>query len=91
MFSVRSAYNMLIATRDRREAWLDHRPSSSNESRVQKEWGSLWRTRVPSKVKVFLWRLAKHSIPTNEERHRRHMADTSSCQLCGMHDSWRHC
>jgi hypothetical protein len=77
-------------TRDRREAWLYHCATSSNEAQIQKEWSSLWRTRVSSKVKVFLWRLAKQSIPTNGERHRRHMTDSSSSQLCGAHDSWRH-
>jgi hypothetical protein len=69
--------NMLIEMRDKREAWLDHRPSGSNEAQIQKEWSSLWHTRVPSKVKVFMWRLAKQSIPTNEERQRRHIVHVS--------------
>jgi hypothetical protein len=60
VFSVRTAYNMLVATRDGREAWLDHRASSSNEEQIQRDWCSLWKTQVPSKVKVFLWRLANN-------------------------------
>ena len=90
IFSVHSAYKMLIATRERREAWMEHRPSRSNGAQIQKQWSSLWRTRVSSKVKIFLWRLAKQSIPTNEVRHRRSMPESSGCQLCGAHDSWRH-
>ena len=39
---------------------------------------------------MFLWRLAKHSIPTKDVRHTRHMSDDDKCQLCGMQDSWRH-
>jgi hypothetical protein len=34
VFTVRSAYNMLIRTHDRREAWLDGRAASSNESQI---------------------------------------------------------
>jgi hypothetical protein len=54
LFSVRSAYRMLIETRDRREAWLDHRATCSNGSQIQKEWSLLWGTQVPSRVQIFL-------------------------------------
>jgi hypothetical protein len=30
VFSVRSAYRMLVKTREKREAWLEKRPSSSH-------------------------------------------------------------
>jgi hypothetical protein len=46
-FSVRSAYRMLVATRDRREDWLEERASSSNREEVEKQWTSLWQTKVP--------------------------------------------
>jgi ribonuclease HI len=90
VFSVRSAYRMLVDTRERREAWLDSRATSSNEAGIAREWSSLWKTQVPSKIRVFLWRLAKQSLPSNELRHRRGMADDDRCQLCGACDSWRH-
>jgi hypothetical protein len=81
---------MLVATRDRREVWLDGTASSSNGAMVEKEWTSLWHTPVPAKIKMFLWRLMKKSLPTNDLRHRRHMAGDDICQLCGATDSWRH-
>jgi hypothetical protein len=90
VFSVKSAYNMLINTRENTEAWLDGRASGSDVRRTEKQWSSLWRTPVPSKMRVFLWRLAKQSIPTNEVRFRQKMAESSCCQLYGCHDSWRH-
>ena len=37
-----------------------------------------------------MWRLSKLSIPTEDVRHARKMADDDNCQLCGMVDSWRH-
>ena len=49
LFSVRSAYKMLIATREKREAWLANKTSGSEEGRTAKEWSSLWNTQVSSK------------------------------------------
>jgi hypothetical protein len=74
---------MLVGMREKREAWMDHRPSSSNGQAIEKQWTELWRTQVPPKVKMFLWRLAKQSLPTNDVRHHRHMAEDDRCQFCG--------
>jgi ribonuclease HI len=90
IFSVRSAYRMLVNVRSRREAWLDGRATTSDHAAEEKQWSSLWKIQAPSKIKVFLWRLAKQSIPTGDVRHRRNMAPDSSCTLCGEVDSWRH-
>lgn len=87
---VRSAYRMLVATKLRREAWLDERPNSSNLESEQKLWTDMWSIQVPSKVNFFLWRLAHQSIPTADFLQRRKMAHVSSCGLCGSEDSWRH-
>jgi hypothetical protein len=61
IFSVRSCYRMLVKTKVEREAWLADRPSSSSND--QKSWTSLWKTKVPSKIRVFLWRLSHQSLP----------------------------
>jgi ribonuclease HI len=90
LFSVRSAYRMLVWTREKRDAWLEGCASSSNGIVEEKQWSSLWKTRVPSKVKLFTWRLAKHSLPTNDIRNHRGMADDDRCQFCGTADLWRH-
>ena len=37
-----------------------------------------------------LWRLSKHSLPTEDVRAHRHMTTSSRCGLCGMSDSWKH-
>jgi hypothetical protein len=51
VFSIRSAYNMLVNMREKREAWLDGRASCSNGKVVEKQWSLLWHTLVPSKIK----------------------------------------
>jgi hypothetical protein len=39
---------------------------------------------------MFMWRLAKQSLPTNALRFKRNMAETDRCEFCGAQDSWRH-
>lgn len=80
-FTVRSAYRMLVDTKIRRENWLDGIPGSSDNQQVCKAWSKLWKLSVPSKLKIFAWRLANQSIPTSDLLHHRHMATSSHCGL----------
>ena len=90
VFSVSSAYKLLVTTKLQREAWLEGRGGASSNSREEDAWSNLWKLKVPSKVRIFLWRLARHSIPTTDVLQRRNMATQSACPLCGCQDSWRH-
>jgi hypothetical protein len=85
IFTVRSAYRMLIT----RHVLMEN-VGRSNRREAEKEWTSLWQVQVPSKIRVFLWCLARHSLPSANVLHRRNMADHNSCALCGAQDSWRH-
>lgn len=84
---MRSAYRML---EKRREAWLDGIAGSSSTNSEEKSWKLLWKVHIPSKIRMFLWRLSKHSIPTEDVRAHCHMTNSSSCGLCGSHNYWRH-
>lgn len=54
-------------------------------------WTLLWGAPVPSKVRVFAWRLSKTSIPTGAVRHHRSMADSAECSIChAANNTWRH-
>lgn len=90
LFTVRSAYKMLVSTKFTREAWLDGRATGSNQKKAEKQWSSIWKTAVPSKIRTFVWRLAKHSIPTADVLHSRNMSTTDVCAICGQQDSCRH-
>ena len=59
-------------------------------SQEEKGWTTLWSPKIPSKIKTFLWRLAKQSLPTEDVRKHRHMSIIDKCQLCGTVDSWKH-
>ena len=87
---VRSAYNMLVTTRIRREAWLEGSTGTSNMRANEGAWKALWKTEVPSKVRMFLWRLSKQSLPTKDVRAHRNMSTSCTCGFCGAPDSWRH-
>jgi hypothetical protein len=50
VFSVRSCYRVLAATKRVREDWLDERSSSSRSANEGKLWERLWKIEVPSKV-----------------------------------------
>lgn len=50
IFSVKSAYNMLVATRQRREAWLEGAAGPSSSRAEEGAWKSLWKTDVPGKI-----------------------------------------
>ena len=50
----------------------------------------LWKVKVPSKLKVFLWRLVQQSLPYADVLHHRNMATHRTCKMGGAHDSWRH-
>ena len=90
VFSISSAYKFIIKTKMQREDWLEGRSGASNNSRQEEDWTTLWRFSVPSKVKIFLWRLARHSLPTIDVLKKRNMSTVDACPLCGREDYWRH-
>ena len=61
-FSVRSAYKMLVNDKQRTRAWLEDRSGTSDTRATEKEWLAIWKVNVPAKIRVFLWRLARHSL-----------------------------
>jgi hypothetical protein len=90
MLSVKWAYRMLMVTKMHRENCFEGNPGLSNLEAEEKGWSSLLKTSVPSKVRVFLWRLAKQSLLTADLLQHRNMSHSSSCSICGAMDSWRH-
>jgi len=82
VFSVRSAYRMLSLRR-----LLVENAMRSNRKESEREWKLLWRVQVPPKVSVFLWRLARTSLPSADVLHQQNMADHGRCQICGADDS----
>ena len=89
-FSVRSAYRMILRTKHSREAWLYEEDGTSYEHQETKKWSMIWHMQVPSKLKVFVWRLVRQSMPTGSLLKHRHMATEHTCLICGAVDTWKH-
>lgn len=81
-FTVQLAYRMLSKTKHQRESWLYGETSSLNTEAEEKSWTRLWKAKVPTKLHVFAWWLPLPSLPTGEERNRRHMMDLEICTIC---------
>lgn len=45
---------------------------------------------IPLKLQIFMRRLARQSLPTEDVRHHHNMVPMSKCTLCGAEDSWHH-
>ena len=81
---------MILRTKIHREAWLNESEGSSHVQQESKQWSSIWHIQVPSKVRMFVWRLARQSMPTGELLNHRNMSSEVSCNLCGAGDTWMH-
>ncbi|KAE8785882.1 hypothetical protein D1007_40399 [Hordeum vulgare] len=90
-FLVWSAYRMLASIKQQRTDWLEHTGGHSETASDCRSSTRLWGALVPSKVKVFSWRLTRTSIPTGDVRKHRSMAAMAECSLCrATVDTWRH-
>jgi hypothetical protein len=82
---------MMVELKRRRENFLEGRAEPTNVISQETSWKKLWKAKVPSKLRIFAWRLARSTLLTGEVRARRHMATTASCPICGIAvDNWRH-
>jgi hypothetical protein len=50
----------------------------------------LWSAKLPLKIKIFLWQLAKGRLPSNAQINRRHGASDGKCVLCGQVETVDH-
>ena len=89
-FSVRSCYRMILRTKLEREAWMSGEAGTSIVQQEADKWSTIWHMQVPSKLRMFVWRLARNSMPTIDLLKHRNMATEDKCPLCGAVDSWRH-
>ena len=58
---------------------------ASTSSENQKVWKGIWRIRAPNKIRLFIWRAVKGSLPTKENLHKRHILLDVTCSLCDEH------
>ncbi|KAL0007403.1 hypothetical protein SO802_008905 [Lithocarpus litseifolius] len=76
-YSVRSAYHVA-----RRVMTIEHCAESSRSAEGQQIWKTLWRLKVPSKLKVFGWRACQEILPTRVSLAKRKILDGDRCRCC---------
>ena len=77
MFTVKSAYKLaVIATSP------DKEEGCSNMRANRKTWRVIWKQKLPSKVKIHLWRACLNVLPTRLSLCRRCILQDSACQVC---------
>lgn len=79
MFSVRSAYRIALA--EVSDSGMGS--SSCDPNGDRKLWNIIWEVNVPTKIRVFAWRLATNSLAVQEERSRRIKKTMPVCTVCG--------
>jgi len=74
--------------REKIVAWVDGQPRKYDYKSEERECKSLLQVQVPSKIRMFLWRLAQQSIPFGDVLQHRNMAASNSCaawrNVCGL-------
>ncbi|KAK4381236.1 putative ribonuclease H protein [Sesamum angolense] len=76
--SVKSAYQValpIVARESRREVGESSAPTAG--------WNFIWKSRVPNKVRIFLWRLCNDALPTNCNLQRKYCDIELPCLTCG--------
>ncbi|KAK3211391.1 hypothetical protein Dsin_016097 [Dipteronia sinensis] len=69
-FSVRSGY------------WIGNSSSSSNSGLLNNWWKSFWKSKIPIKIKIFVWRACNDWIPTKANIARRGVQTNGRCDAC---------
>ena len=78
LFTVRSAYNLALRIKQGQFATS----SSSAPDGSRKLWSRIWSGKVPPKVNVFIWKLARDILPTQRAKNIIHLAANDIYPLC---------
>ncbi|KAL0423119.1 UNVERIFIED_CONTAM: hypothetical protein Sradi_0846700 [Sesamum radiatum] len=78
-FSVKSASHLAQSIALENRSPLDGQCSTSSSN-----WQFIWSTKVPNKIKVFLWRLCREAIPTTSTLLCRRCVVEQACLTCGV-------
>jgi hypothetical protein len=69
-FSVKSAYKLGVMLRDRNSGKEAASSASSNDPGPSFDWNQIWHLKAPTKIKMFVWRVAHNSLATRMKIHR---------------------
>ncbi|KAI5351664.1 hypothetical protein L3X38_004555 [Prunus dulcis] len=78
LFTVKSAYRVAL-----RVTSGDEDESSSSNSDTSMLWRHIWNANVPTKLKIFAWRVAHDILPTKANLIKKGVDMQDMCMFCG--------
>ena len=79
------AYNGLLEQRGKLEEG-----EASTPKKWKEFWSLIWGLNCPSKIKHFMWRVCKNTLPTNYSLKLKRIPVEDTCGVCGMVESSGH-
>lgn len=64
--------------------------SSTSSNLLRNWWVALWRTKIPSKIKVFIWKAFHECLPTNFCLWKRGVDISPKCMFCSKYETLDH-
>lgn len=55
--------------------------ASSSSYPMGNVWKNLWKLKIPSKIKIFYWKVLHEIIPTNRNLSKRGVSSSSICPM----------
>lgn len=77
VYSVKSGYRALTDTR----ITTPSLPSTSTSIPTEL-WGLIWASKVPTKVKHFVWKARHNILPSRENLNKKRIPITKQCPVC---------
>ena len=71
IYTVRSGYNFMMS-----------KMLGGHRCEVVGDWSSLWKARVPPKIRNFIWRVCRGCLPTRQRLQERNVSCPLNCELC---------
>ena len=90
IYSVRSGYWKAKDLSRRAAIEPNGNPSPSSSAHNSCFWKSLWKTNVPSKLRIFLWLFCLERLPCKDLLHHRIQHIDPACSYCGGKESIDH-
>lgn len=60
-------------------------PENQSTYSTEKWWKLIWNLDIPTKIRIFWWRLSHNIIPTAMNLRSHHIQCLPNCNLCGFH------